>query len=98
MTLAKGYQSEGCIFNTAYTVGRKLLHIIMKDAGITLKLALPWFLFWAESASTTGETDLIDVTFVDDECLILMAPNFGILDRGIEVLLEQLLGTFSAMD
>ena len=38
------------------------------------------------------------MTFVDDDCLILMAPTPGILDRGIAVLLELLLLTFNAMD
>ena len=44
----QGCQSGGCIFNTVHAVGLELLHIAMKDASITLKLALPGNVFWLD--------------------------------------------------
>ncbi|CAK0880854.1 unnamed protein product [Prorocentrum cordatum] len=90
---------QGCIFgatvfNAGYSVPIKMLHEEMRRKGITLRVRSGGKAFWGtteddgEEAAT--EEEIIDATFVDDECIVLVAASPQLLDRAIQTLLEVL--------
>ena len=75
---------QGCklgstVFNSGYTIALKLLQWKLKKAGITLRVSSKCEAFWSDDPDAGGdgsdEHDVIDVTFVDDECVLLMAST-----------------------
>ena len=96
---------QGCkfgstIFNGSYSVGLLLLRDALLRAGVVLRVRRhgPDFLSPAECDSTDDTTiPIVDVAFVDDECLMLCAKSASELDACIDVLLVSLSGVFSLL-
>ena len=91
----QGCTLGGMIFNCAYTLALRVIHRRLKDAGIILRLNFHRGPFWAsESEYDSGDaaqqssTHVIDATFVDDECIILIAKSPRVLFRAIRILLD----------
>ena len=85
-------------FNSAYTVALDMLAFGSKQHEITLVVQVPTDAYWSEpDPCNTDCADVIRATFVDDECCVLMAESPLALDKGIAVLLEVVVPTFSNM-
>eukprot|EP00973_Karenia_brevis_P026994 3724224-Karenia_brevis.AAC.1 len=62
----------------------------MASSGVLLRLRLPTGAFWGEpDCSLPQDTPILDVTFVDDECVMLAASSPKLLDVAIAMLLEK---------
>ena len=85
----QGCQSGACVFNTVYSVGLILLRIAMQASGITFRVKRSQSVFWC-GAPSGPEEELVDMTFVDDECIVLVAASARSLVSAIHVLLELL--------
>eukprot|EP00973_Karenia_brevis_P001721 234277-Karenia_brevis.AAC.1 len=70
----------------------------MKSASICLRLQKPSGAFWLGVSPECDSTDIIDVTFVDDEAVVLMASSAAKLDKAISILLQLLSITFADLD
>ena len=96
---------QGCklgalTFNSVYTVGLDLLRWALEQDGLTLRLPVPSSPFWGHPDSTVyadADASIIDATFVDDECVVLMAARCSDLDRAIDRLLCVLYDTFDSL-
>eukprot|EP00973_Karenia_brevis_P020940 2879838-Karenia_brevis.AAC.1 len=80
---------QGCkvgslIFNGAYSIALHMLHADLLDAGIVLRISASGQAFWDERHSHDDALIIIDVTFVDDECVVLVAKSAKLLDDAIE--------------
>ncbi|CAK0897979.1 unnamed protein product [Prorocentrum cordatum] len=91
---------QGCkvgslIFNAAYSVPLDILQWRLKQAGITLKLRVPSGACWLPPDGANDDFQhVLDVTFVDDECVVLTAPSAQTLRAAMDILMETLLGVF----
>ena len=86
---------QGCklgstIFNSGYAVALDMLHWRLAQQGITLRLKLPKSgAFWGCcSDEDADQKDIIDATFVDDECIVILGTTPRVLVRAIDSLLE----------
>ena len=90
---------QGCkfgatIFNSVYSIALNMLRDALMDAGIVLRLKLKsGDVFWSsggddESDEGDETVPIIDVAFVDDECIMISSKSPSLLDRGINVLLS----------
>ena len=74
------------------------LHLLahrLKQAGITLRVSAPDGAFWsAADADPASDQHIVDVTFVDDEAIILIASSPAALDLAMWTMLDILLVTF----
>ena len=94
---------QGCklgafIFNSVYSIALDALGWELSQAGIDLKLPVPTTPFWAPAAASEYDSDptpVVDATFVDDECFVLLASTGAALDTAIDVLLSNLFHIFS---
>ena len=92
---------QGCcmgsvIFNSAYSVAIDVLRWRLAQAGLTLRVHVPHDAFWAPSAPDEECTDAVDVTFVDDECVVLVASSPSKLRAAVDILLDTILSVFGA--
>ena len=97
MGILRGCQSGAVVFNCGYAVALSLLSIALRSANVVLRLNVQDDPFWV-SGEITGETHLVEVTFVDDLCIILVAERATDLRTAIDILMEVLLMTFGLMD
>jgi hypothetical protein len=95
---------QGCklgatMFNSAYTIGLDLLHWRLAELGIRLRVRSADSSFWMKPSQDDAPrwTHILDVTFVDDEMIALVASSPETLDRTIDTVLEVLLCTFGDM-
>jgi len=94
----QGCKLGGLIFNSSYSVALNMLHAEFRKNGLCLRLQVPNAAFWADGASDeTVRTDVIDATFVDDECIVLMARTPALLDKSIEIVLGCLTKIFKLL-
>ncbi|CAK0793594.1 unnamed protein product [Prorocentrum cordatum] len=104
-TVARSHKGgrQGCIFgatvfNAGYSVPIKMLHEEMRRKGITLRVRSGEKAFRGttedEGEEAATEEEIIDATFVDDECIALVAASPQLLDRAIQTLLEVLCRLF----
>ena len=84
------------IFNSAYSIAIDVLRWRLARAGLSMRVRIPQGAFCAPSAPDEVLTDAIDVTFVDDECVVLVAPTPAKLRTAIDVLLNTILAVFGA--
>jgi hypothetical protein len=94
----QGCRSGPCIFNAGYAVALGVLHAGMVEAGICIRLKHPSQMFWMGADPLDESVHLIDVTFVDDEAVILMASSAGQLNTAISALLKLITVTFANLD
>ncbi|CAK0837731.1 unnamed protein product [Prorocentrum cordatum] len=94
---------QGCVFgatvfNAGYSVPIKMPHEEMRRKGIALRVRSGEKAFWGttedEGEEAATEEEIIDATFVDDECIALAAASPQLLDRAIQTLLEVLCRLF----
>jgi hypothetical protein len=69
---------------------------LLKSEGIVLTVKASSS-FWAtdHNESGPGYHDILDATFVDDQCVILVASSPECLDRAIKILLRVIVNVFS---
>ena len=86
---------QGCklgatMFNAGYAVALDMMHWRLSKDGITLRLSVrvDGAFFGASSATGPAHTDVIDATFVDDECFAIVGTTPRVLERAIDLLLE----------
>ena len=95
---------QGCklgsiVFNAGYTPPLLALAEEMKARGVTMRASSsdgagdP---FWSAAlhAAPEGADEFLDVTFVDDEALVLLAPSPRALDAVMDIALAALAATF----
>ena len=91
---------QGCclgaiVFNSGYTVALDILHWRLKKHGVILRLKTPQGVFWSKPGDETAErTDIVDATFVDDECIVLLAHSPKRLSLAIDITMETLITVF----
>ena len=85
---------QGCkvgsvIFNTTYAVAIPELQKRLCDPRVVLRLSLREGPFWATAqlGQTVSIENVLDATFVDDECLIFLARLPRVLSRNIETVI-----------
>ena len=86
---------QGCklgatMFNAGYAVALDMMHWRLAQEKITLKLAVPKNGAFFSSYGTPDQeyTDVVDATFVDDECIAIVGTTPRVLERAIDVLLD----------
>ena len=92
---------QGCklgatIFNSYYSVPLKLLEWRLAKLGVCLVVQVPEGAFWQplEQEGAHESEVVVHATFVDDECLCLVASTPAALDRAIELLLDTVFSIF----
>ena len=90
---------QGCkfgatIFNCAYAVGLGMLHAELLQANLVLRTQRCGKSMWEAPAADGDQENIIDATFVDDECVLLTAASPVLLDKGIDKLLCALTRVF----
>ena len=94
---------QGCklgstTFNSAYALALGMLSAQLADAGVALKLTVPSEAVCLTSSSPgVGDENIVDAAFVDDECLVLMAPTPHELDMAIDTVLKSVTTVFSLL-
>lgn len=97
---AKGGR-QGCkvgatIFNSAYTFALDNFKKTLGRHGIFLRVRYPVGAFWGPIRDDLpNDAEVIDVTFVDDECVLLSASNGALLDKAIDLLLSSIASSFA---
>ena len=95
---------QGCkygaqIFNSAFSVAILLIHDDLVAKGIVVKFRrsgdAPWAL--SEPANDGSEEDVLEVVFVDDTVMMLVAHSPAALDNSIDVLLQSLRHFYSVL-
>ena len=84
------------MFNSAYSVAIDVLRWRLAQASLMLCVHVPHDAFWAPSAPDEECTDAVDVTFVDDECVALVASSPSKLRAAIDILLNTIFSVFGA--
>ena len=81
---------ERAIFNSGYAVALDMLHWRLAQQGISLRLKLHKAgAFWGGcSDEDADQKDIIDATFVDGECIVILGTTPRVLVRAIDSLLE----------
>ena len=103
MVVTKVGARQGClsgpyIFNAGYAVALGILHAGTIEAGICLRLQCPTQVFWMGADPAAVNVNLIDVTFVGDEVIILMASSTKLLCVAISKLMKLITITFANLD
>ena len=93
---------QGCkfgslIFNGGYSVALAMVHDELIAAGITLKLHESPDAFWSSVDLDSDQEHAVDATFVDDECLVIMAATPSQLDTSIDILLSAVVRVFKCL-
>ena len=86
---------QGCAFGAVYAIALIECHKALQTAGVTFHAKQHVEVPWSNApAKAPKERHACDATYVDDEALILLAKSPRLLDEGIEVLLNTLVGVF----
>jgi len=93
---------QGCVmgatvFNSGYCVALDILHFRLKSHGILLRVKVPNEPFWKEQSAPRPDDnmqDVVDATFVDDECIILIASSPRTMEKAIDILLDTVIEVF----
>ena len=90
---------QGCkvgatVFNAAYSEALHELRESLMHHGIHLSVRYPTGVFWGPAAPSDPETPILGVTFVDDECIMLVCSRPALLDHCIEILLASVIRIF----
>eukprot|EP00973_Karenia_brevis_P002825 383944-Karenia_brevis.AAC.1 len=95
----QGCKLGGTTFNSVYGVALDMLAWELKKAGIVFRVKVAVGPFWQapENSSYGEDADVVDATFVDDECIVLLACRADLLDKAIDALLVILFRVFSLM-
>ncbi|CAK0879178.1 unnamed protein product, partial [Prorocentrum cordatum] len=85
----QGCKYGACLFNSTFSVALQMIHDLVVDAGFALQLPCDSAPVWAKSRPADGVPmqDVVDVAFVDDTVLMLLAVSAKVLDRSIDGLL-----------
>eukprot|EP00973_Karenia_brevis_P073955 10279593-Karenia_brevis.AAC.1 len=94
----QGCKSGPIIFNAGYSIILSILQVALSDADICLRLRKADAAFWLGSEANSEHVDVIDVTFVDDEAVVLVAPRASVLDHAIGILMEVIAVGFANLD
>ena len=91
------YEAE--VFSCCYAVALNLIKDELADSGIILNLAQAGNCFWLQRDDNgdTPTVPVLDVAFVDDECVMLRASSPTILNTSINALLPVLHKVFGLM-
>ena len=86
---------QGCklgatMFNSGYAIALDMLHWRLAQENIVLKVTVPdqGTFFCSREPSEQETTDVVDATFVDDECIAIVGTTPRVLERAIDVLLD----------
>ena len=92
----QGCKLGGTMFNSVYAQALLMCRELLKSEGIVLTVKASSS-FWAtdHNESGPGHHDILDATFVDDQCVILVASSPECLDRAIKILLRVIVNVFS---
>ena len=85
------------LFNSAYALALAALHGELQTEGVVLKLAYRAGPFWGdvrEMEDSSEEQNVLDATFVDDECLILTAKSPKMLLKAVQIALSEITKVF----
>ena len=97
---------QGCkfgsiIFNGSYSIALFMLHDLLLEDNIILRIPSSGPDFWCRGEQTNEkhppDTTVVDVTFVDDECVMLSASTPKALDCSTDKLLCMVTGTFDTL-
>ena len=94
---------QGCkfgslIFNSGYSIALSMLHTELESVGVTLNIHESPNAFWSQVDPNQVEPhSAVDATFVDDECLVIMAPTPHQLDIAIDMLLSAVVRIFKGL-
>jgi hypothetical protein len=88
----QGCQLGGLMFNSSYAITLQMLHDRLGKRGVVLRLIYREGPFWCPSGGglpdapdQAEDAHVLDATFVDDECLILIGAPPKILRESIDM-------------
>ena len=86
----QGCQLGSIILNSTYAIAILYVHRQLTEKGLVFRCALRDGPFWAsaELGAVSEHVTVIDATFVDGECLVLMTASPHDLQHAVESLLE----------
>ena len=94
----QGCKLGGIIFNSAYSIALDIMAWELAKAGVAFRVRVPEGAFWdTVNEDNADYEDVVDVAFVDDECIVLLAKTPKLLDVAIQALLRILVVTFGNM-
>ena len=91
---------QGCtlgstVFNSAYCVALDAIHWRLRKEGVILRVQSPPGACWCPAQEDEAKsTEVIDVTFVDDEAMMLVARSVGTMLKYIDILLDTVTSVF----
>ena len=95
---------QGCkfgatVFNCAYTIGLNMLRDELLAAGVAMHFRNSKDdLFWSSSSGDDDTSEcVVDVTFVDDECIMIAAKSPALLDKAIDATVKALTKVYSLL-
>ena len=69
----QGCQSGPTVFNAQYSLGLGIVQQALAEQRISLRLKVPSQPFWIGATPEDNDVDVVDATYVDDECFVFVA-------------------------
>jgi hypothetical protein len=91
---------QGCklgalTFNCDYSIALGILTVALAEADIVMRTRVPSGPFWEPPDEQNVDFEsVVDVAFVDDEAIVILARNAGLLDKAMRIVLEVLTEVF----